>query len=97
MGDLIMQKVIFQIYPHFVERMAKFYQENQQIQNCDIALLGDSLVEMMETKYFSLPNKIIVNRGIVSDKSAGVLMSLEDRLFKINRKPVFLLVGFSDI
>ena len=46
--------VLFQIYPHFVERMAKFYQENQQIQNCDIALLGDSLVEMMETKYFSL-------------------------------------------
>ena len=97
MGDLIMQKVIFQIYPHFVERMAKFYQENQQIQNCDIALLGDSLVEMMETKYFSLPNKIIVNRGIVSDKSAGVLMSLEDRLFKINPKTVFLFVGSNDI
>lgn len=77
--------------------MSSFYKENKTIKKCDVALIGDSLVEMLDINLFKLPNKVIMNRGIVSDKTAGVLMSLDDRLFPINPKTVFLKIGSNDI
>lgn len=92
-----MYKLNFQIYPHFVKRMQAFYEENQKITECDIALLGDSLVEMMDVNLFHLPHLKIMNRGIVSDKTTGVLLSLDSRIQAIHPKCVYLQIGSNDI
>ena len=91
-----MEKIIFQTYPHFYMRMDKFIKENESIKQCDICFLGDSLTEMFDVSDYDY-NRVCINRGIVSDKSAGVLMTLDDRVIAINPKKVFLLIGSNDI
>ena len=90
-----MQKVIFQEYPHFYEKMAEFVKENQSKPSCDICFVGDSYIEMMDVNNFM--NKHCINRGIISDKSAGVLMTLNDRVIALSPKEVFIHIGSNDI
>lgn len=88
-----MDKVIYQAYPHFYERMLKFVNEN--VKDCDVCFVGDSLTEMMDVSDFE--NLNCINRGIGSDKSAGILMTLQDRVISSKPKTVFLLIGSNDI
>ena len=90
-----MDKVIYQAYPHFYDRMIKFVNENKTINGCDICFVGDSLTEMMDVNNFN--NLNCVNRGIISDKSAGILMTLKDRVIDTKPKTIFLLIGSNDI
>lgn len=90
-----MNRVIYQAYPHFYNKMNAFVEENKTIKSCDICFVGDSLTEMMNVKNFK--NLNCVNRGISSDKSAGILMTLDDRVIAINPKQIFLLIGSNDI
>ena len=90
-----MNKVIYQAYPHFYDKMQQFVKENETIKNCDICFVGDSIIEMMDVNNFN--NKFCVNRGISSDKSAGVLMTLQDRVIATNPKKVFINIGTNDI
>lgn len=91
-----MKKVIFQIYPHFIKRMQQFYEENEKDSKADVVFVGDSLIEMYDLKTFEVPFKMM-NRGIVSDKSMGVLTSLQDRVLTLKPKLVILLIGSNDI
>lgn len=90
-----MNKVIYQAYPHFYYKMQQFVKENESIKNCDICFVGDSTIEMMDVNNFN--NQFCVNRGISSDKSAGVLMTLQDRVIAIHPKKVFINIGTNDI
>lgn len=90
-----MEKVIYQAYPHFYNKMLEFVNENNTINNCDVCFVGDSLTEMMDISYFK--DLKCVNRGIISDKSAGILMTLDDRVIKTNPKTIFMLIGSNDI
>lgn len=90
-----MNKIIYQAYPHFYEKMIEFVNENKNISSCDVCFVGDSLTEMMDVSFFK--DFTCVNRGIISDKSAGVLMTLDDRVIKTNPKTIFLLIGSNDI
>ena len=90
-----MNRVIYQAYQHFYNKMNAFVEENKTIKSCDICFVGDSLTEMMNVKNFK--NLNCVNRGISSDKSAGILMTLDDRVIAINPKQIFLLIGSNDI
>ena len=69
-------------------------EENKTNDSCDICFLGDSIVEMMDVSDFNLK---CINRGIVSDKSQGVLMTLTDRVIAIHPKIVYLFIGSNDI
>lgn len=90
-----MNKVIFQTYQHFYDRMNHFMEENKTVKECDICFVGDSIVEMMEVNDFD--GRKCINRGIVSDKSQGVLMTLQDRVIAIKPKIVYLFIGSNDI
>lgn len=90
-----MEKIIYQAYPHFYDRMIQFVEENKKMSSCDICFVGDSLIEMMKIENFL--GKKCVNRGIISDKSAGVLMTLNDRVIAVHPKEVFLFIGSNDI
>ncbi len=90
-----MEKVIYQAFPHFYDRMVQFVKENQNLDSCDICFVGDSIIEMMNVENFL--GKKCINRGIVSDKSAGVLMTLTDRVILTHPKEVFMFIGDNDI
>ncbi len=92
-----MEKVIFQTYSHWYERMQLFIKENEKVKNCDICFLGDSIVEMAPVNKLIKNNEVIINRGIISDKTQGVLMSLDDRVIAINPKKIVLFIGSNDI
>lgn len=91
-----MEKVIFQLYPHFIKRMNYFYEQNEEIKDCNILLLGDSLIEMFPHEKLS-EKYSVVNRGIVSDKTHGVMISLDDRVFPLKPSLIFIFVGSNDI
>lgn len=90
-----MEKVIYQAYPHFYKKMLEFLKENEVINECDVCFVGDSLTEMMDISYFK--DYKCVNRGISSDKSAGILMTLDDRVIATRPKTIFMLIGSNDI
>ena len=90
-----MKRVIYQTYKHWYDRMQEFINANEQIKECDVCLLGDSIVEMIPE--IKLNNLVFVNRGIVSDKSHGLLISLDDRVKAINPKTVLISIGSNDI
>lgn len=92
-----MEKVIFQLYKHFIDRMNEFYKENENVKESDIVFVGDSIIEMLDIKQLGLVDYKIYNRGIISDKSAGVLMSLDDRVLALKPKVVVMLIGSNDI
>ena len=77
------------------KRMMEFVKENETVKSCDICFVGDSLTEMMDVNNFN--NLNCVNRGIISDKSAGILMTLKDRVIDTKPKTIFLLIGSNDI
>jgi len=74
----------------------KYYEENEKDSKADVVFVGDSLIEMYDLKTFEVPFKMM-NRGIVSDKSMGVLTSLQDRVLTLKPKLVILLIGSNDI
>ena len=92
-----MNKVIFQIYPHFIKKMEEFYLENEKKEKVDIVFVGDSMVELFDCSTLNLPEYTIYNRGIISDKSAGVLMSFDDRVLALSPKLVVMEIGSNDI
>lgn len=61
-----------------------------------IVFLGDSI-----TKRFNLRelygNKSILNRGIFSDTTFGVLERLEDNINNLNIKKLFIMIGYNDL
>lgn len=61
----------------------------------DIAFVGDSLTERCEWgEYF--PNQKVVNRGIGSDTTDGVLHRL-DTVVNVNPRKIYLMVGINDL
>lgn len=90
-----MEKVIYQTFKHYYDRMEQFTNENEAIKECDICFAGDSIIEMFDVSNFG--NYKAINRGIVSDKSQGLLMSLDDRVVAINPRNIFIFIGSNDI
>ena len=66
-----------------------------KVDRCDIALVGDSLT-MYGLWDEMLPGVQVVNRGIGSDVSEGVLNRI-DTVTKTNPDKVFLMIGTNDI
>ena len=92
-----MNKVIFQIYPHFIKKMEEFYLENEKKEKVDIVFVGDSMIELFDCSTLNLPQYQIYNRRIISDKSAGVLLSFDDRVLALSPKLVVMEIGSNDI
>lgn len=73
----------------YVQGIEKFSKE--QIEPNSIIFLGDSITA--NAPFYS---KNLINRGINSDLTYGVLMRL-DEIIKRNPKKVFIMVGINDI
>lgn len=63
--------------------------------NVDAVFIGDSITERSLWNEF-FPDKVVVNRGIESDTTTGVLKRL-DNINSLNPKKIFLLIGINDL
>lgn len=64
-------------------------------QNVDKVFLGDSITDHGELQTY-FPGEVVLNRGIVDDKTEGVLDRI-DEVVKRNPKEVYILIGINDI
>jgi lysophospholipase L1-like esterase len=77
--------------PYWRERTSFFRTFGQ---TADVVMLGDSLTDGAEWREM-FPQHSIVNRGIDSDTTDGVLARLDD-LLKTPPRQVFLMIGIND-
>jgi len=69
---------------------------NKYVEKNTTVLVGDSLTnEYLVTEM--LPDKNICNRGIGGDTSDGVLKRMNESVFALNPKQMFLLIGANDL
>ena len=64
--------------------------------DCDIVFIGDSLTERCHFDELLHTDKTILNRGIGSDMTEGVLNRM-DEVLSHNPSKIFLMVGINDI
>ena len=77
--------------PYWRERTSLFHAFGRQ---ADVVMLGDSLTDGAEWQEM-FPDQLIVNRGIDSDTTDGVLARLDD-ILRLRPKVVFVMVGIND-
>lgn len=73
------------------ERTSLFHQFGYQ---ADVVMVGDSLTDGAEWREM-FPDQLVVNRGIDSDTTEGVLARLDDILM-LKPKAVFVMIGIND-
>lgn len=78
---------------YYTQKVSHFSQ--LEIPNGSIVFLGDSITDMAEWAEL-VPNQSVVNRGISSDISFGVLARL-DQIIDAKPQKVFLLIGINDL
>lgn len=79
--------------PQYDQRLSLF--ETIDTQETDIVFLGDSITERSLWNEF-FPDVELVNRGIGSDTTQGVLDRM-DNVIKLNPQKIFLNIGVNDI
>ncbi len=82
------------VYPKYEQKVSLF---NSLVtrEKVDVVFIGDSLTERsLWNEIF--PDKIVVNRGIERDTTAGVLKRLDD-IKRLHPDKVFLMIGINDL
>lgn len=77
--------------PYWRERTSLFHTFGRM---ADVVMLGDSLTDGAEWQEM-FPDQLIVNRGIDSDTTDGVLARLDD-ILGLKPKVVFVMIGIND-
>jgi len=77
--------------PYWRERISFFHNFGHE---ADVVMVGDSLTDGAEWREM-FPEQLVVNRGIDSDTTEGVLARLDDILM-LKPKVVFLMIGIND-
>ena len=86
--------VEFLSFPMYKSRMSLF--EALPTAEAAVVFAGDSLTQRNQWQEF-FPDKTVVNRGIDSDRSIGVLKRLDNHIMALNPKKIFLMVGINDV
>ncbi len=75
----------------------EYTQLNKKLQNKKlIVFIGDSITKRFNlSEYF--PNKPIINRGIYSDTTVGLLKRLSSSLEGLTIDKIFILIGYNDL
>lgn len=89
----INENVDFLSFPMYKSRMSLF--ESLPITENAIVFVGDSLTQRNQWSEF-FPGETIINRGIDSDRSLGVLKRI-DHIIALKPKKIFLMVGINDV
>lgn len=97
----VKEQTIKEIFDLFLKgayelRLEWFKTENKYLDKKPTVFVGDSLTqEFLLTEVYH--NKNVCNRGIGGDTSIGVLSRLNESIFELSPKQVFLLIGTNDL
>jgi lysophospholipase L1-like esterase len=80
----------------YTQKVAMFKALNQQGLPGGTVFVGDSITQDYNVHEF-FKEKNVYNRGIGGDTSEGVLNRLEESVFQLKPKTVFLLIGTNDM
>ena len=83
----------YQSNAQYIQRESLF--ESLPAGNADIIFVGDSITARCEWQEF-FPDKVVLNRGIDSDVTEGVLNRL-DVIEVANPRQIYLMIGINDI
>ena len=89
--DPILEKTIYQDYKTEYE----FLNTLQGDAPC-IVFLGDSITARFKIKEY-FPGKPVLNRGIFSDTTFGLLNRIENNCNNLNVEKCFILIGYNDL
>ena len=81
---------------HWHERNVLFDQETANTQRVENVFLGNSITEGFDLDKF-FPDLEVANRGISGDHLDGLLERLDNSVFKLNPRRLFILIGINDI
>lgn len=73
-----------------------FIELSKYIKPGGIVFLGDSITEFFRLNEF-FPGAYVINRGIGSDTTDGVLNRLSESVYELSPSKVFILIGTNDI
>lgn len=80
----------------YFKRVEDFDSFNKYVSENGIVFVGDSLIQEYNTyEYFS--NYKTFNRGIGGDTTSGVLKRIDNSIFQLKPKLVYLLIGTNDL
>lgn len=79
--------------PNYKERIEYFNQEKKLAHS--VVFLGNSITEVGKWKEL-LPQKVVLNRGISGDVTAGVLARV-DETAEIKPDQIFIMIGINDL
>lgn len=85
---------IIKLYQRKLENT--FDELNKFIKPGGIVFLGDSITEFFRINEF-FPGKYVINRGIGSDTTEGVLKRLKNSVYDLSPSKVFVMIGTNDI
>lgn len=83
-----------QEYPEYYLQKKHLF-DSLDYQNVDKVFLGDSITDHGELQTY-FPGEVVLNRGIVDDKTKGVLDRI-DEVVKRKPKEVYILIGINDV
>jgi len=103
-GPLFYFEKLFQSYgfavlelPIYQDLRQEYAVLNNNYKNKEvIVFLGDSITKRFNLKELH-DNKSIINRGIFSDTTFGVLERLEDNINNLNIIKLFIMIGYNDL
>jgi lysophospholipase L1-like esterase len=84
-----------QMGDHWHERVEEFRRENATLDPGGIVMVGDSITQGLCTGEF-FPGIPIINRGISGDRIIGVIARLDESIFDLEPRRIFLLIGVND-
>jgi lysophospholipase L1-like esterase len=81
---------------HWAVRMAHFRTDNPHQAPGKVVMVGDSITDAFPVKEF-YPDGSVITRGIPGDSLPGLLQRLDESIFSLKPKKIFLLIGINDV
>lgn len=93
LGNVSSEVKAYSDNPYYIERTSLFKQLT--IPQNSIVFLGDSITHRSEWNEF-FPHSMVVNRGVGSDTTKGILNRL-DEIISSHPEKIFIMVGINDL
>jgi lysophospholipase L1-like esterase len=81
---------------HWLKQVELFKQQNQHDAPGKVVMVGDSITEGFPVNEF-YPDGSVVTRGVAGDTLDGLLRRMDESIFALKPKHIFVLIGINDM
>jgi lysophospholipase L1-like esterase len=83
--------------PEYRDQVDQYEYFNQKLKvPADVVFIGDSLTKRFDVQEY-FPGHFVLNRGIYSDTTVGLLKRLDRNINNLKINKLFLLIGYNDL